>query len=234
MTDRIPPSPESKPSHDPTHAHLTRAAHERGPSSRLSGLEVARVAATLASEKKAEEVLILDVSGVCGYADYFVIASAPSERQSMAIARTIDDGLRRGGIKPMSVEGMRQGNWVLIDVGDVVVHCFLTGARDYYDLEGFWTDGKRVAPDEEVGAELLRSLGLNRFGEYLPGHGPSHDFDDDDESAMGSGTDEDPLAGEDLNEEEQAALQQAARFADEDNEAADGAAGAAAEDESGS
>lgn len=218
MTDRTPPSADHKPSQDPAHAHLTRAAHERGPSSRLSGLEIAQMAATLASEKKAEEVLILDVNGVCGYADYFVIASAPSERQSMAIARTVDDGLRRGGIKPMSVEGMRQGNWVLIDLGDVVVHCFLSGAREYYDLEGFWTDGKRVAVDESAGGELLRSLGLNRFGEYLPGHGPAHEALDDDDGSIGGGPDDDPLAGEELNEEEQEAYRQATRFADEGGE----------------
>lgn len=169
--DRIM-APEADRSNDtdPTENLLSRSSTEKAVAaepSALSALEVAQVAAQLASEKKAEDILILDLKGECGYADYFVIASAPSERQSMAVARSVDDGLRRGGLKPMHVEGMRQGNWVLIDMGDVVVHTFLSSARDYYDLEGFWADADRVAVDESAGIENLRRLGLNRFGEFL-------------------------------------------------------------------
>lgn len=164
------PEAERTNDSDPTENLLSRSSTEKVTSdeaSALSAIEVAQVAAQLASEKKAEDILILDLKGECGYADYFVIASAPSERQSMAVARSIDDGLRRGGIKPMHVEGMRQGNWVLIDLGDVVVHTFLSSARDYYDLEGFWADAARIQVDENTGIENLRRLGLNRFGEFL-------------------------------------------------------------------
>lgn len=167
MTDANPSNPDRASAEDVTEGRLSRAAdHEVAPGP-LDALTVAQVAAQLASEKKAEEILLLKVAPACSYADYFVLCSAPSERQVMAIARSVDDGLRRGGIKPMHVEGMKQGTWVLIDTGEVVVHVFWTGARDYYDLEGFWSDAGRVAFDEQVGIEGLAQLGLNRFGEPL-------------------------------------------------------------------
>lgn len=166
MTDATSFDPDREPGRDPTEARLQRSTKTHATDA-LSPLEIAQAAAQLASEKKAEDILLLEVSGICSYADYFVLSSAPSERQVMAIARSVDDGLRRGGIKPINVEGMRQGTWVLIDTGEVVVHTFQTGAREYYDLEGFWADAERVEFDEKAGIEALRRIGLNRFGEPL-------------------------------------------------------------------
>lgn len=145
--------------------HRDEKAPHKGPA--LTPREVAQAAAQLASEKKAEDILLLEVQKLCSYADYFVLCSAPSERQVSAIAKSVDDGLRRGGIKPMSVEGLRQGTWVLIDLGDVVVHAMLESAREYYDLEGFWGDAPRVPFSEEEGIGVLARLGLSRTGEPL-------------------------------------------------------------------
>lgn len=137
----------------------------------MSAEELAQAAAFLCADKKGEQVTILDVRGICGYADWFVIASGLSERQSAAIAKSVDDSFRRGGVKPYGVEGLKQGNWVVLDYGDLVVHVFLDGAREYYDLEGFWSDGKSVALDEEGAIRILERMGLDRFGELLPSNG---------------------------------------------------------------
>lgn len=134
----------------------------------LDALELAQAAAYLCGEKKAENVVLLDVEGICGYADYFVIASGLSERQTIAIAKSVDDSFRKGGAKPYGTEGLKQGSWALLDYGDMVVHVFLDSARDYYDLEGFWSDGKAVEASEEAGIEALRKMGLNKSGEPLP------------------------------------------------------------------
>jgi ribosome-associated protein len=151
---------------DPALPRLTRE-QKTIPTPNVHGRALAQAAAHLAGEKKASDVRILDVEGVCGYADFFVVCSAPSERQSGAIARNVDDSLKKGGAKPLSTEGLRQGNWALIDYGDVVVHIFLDSARDYYDLEGFWTDGKSLPIDEAEGIAALAGLGLSPTGEPL-------------------------------------------------------------------
>src|SRR5690606_6164306 len=124
-----------------------------------SAADLAQAAAHLCADKKGERVLVLDVRGICGYADWFVIASGTSERQSIAIAKSVDDSFRKGGVKPYGVEGLKQGHWAVLDYGDLVVHVFLDSARDYYDLEGFWSDGKAVTLDEEAGIAALAKMG---------------------------------------------------------------------------
>ena len=104
----------------------------------MESLELAQKAVFFALEKKAEKPLILDVSELTSFTDYFVICEAPSERQAQAIAQNIKDELAKLGKKPMSVEGLEQGNWILCDYGDVVIHVFLDTVRFHYNLEGFW------------------------------------------------------------------------------------------------
>ena len=104
----------------------------------MESLELAQKAAFFALEKKAEKLLILDVSKLTSFTDYFVICEAPSERQAQAIANNIRDELSKLGKKPMGFEGFEQGNWILCDYGDVVVHVFLDAVRSHYNLEGFW------------------------------------------------------------------------------------------------
>lgn len=169
MTSTISPEGAS-PRPDPARELLGRDEPVRA-AAPLSAAELAQAAAHLCADKKGENVTILDVKGICGYADWFVVASGLSERQSIAIAKSVDDSFRKGGVKPYGVEGLKQGNWAVLDYGDLVVHVFLDSAREYYDLEGFWSDGKRVALDEEAGIAALRKMGLDRFGEPLPANG---------------------------------------------------------------
>ncbi|MCS6799449.1 MAG: ribosome silencing factor [Myxococcota bacterium] len=96
-------------------------------------------------EKKALNVVILDVRGRIDYADYVVVMAGRSDRQVQAIARGVEEHLGRAlGREPLAVEGRGVGQWVLMDYGDVVVHVFHEDARGYYDLESFWLDAARV------------------------------------------------------------------------------------------
>jgi ribosome-associated protein len=121
-------------------------------------LELVQAAAALALDKKAEDVVILKVDRVTSFADFFVIASANSERQVAAVASHIEDTMRKGGHKPLGVEGKDTGNWVLLDSGDFVCHLFLDSAREYYDLDGFWTDAERIDVDEAGGLATVKAI----------------------------------------------------------------------------
>lgn len=113
--------------------------------------ELALRIAEAALDKKARRIEIIDVRGKVDYTDYVVVMSGRSDRQVAAIARGIEEDLRRKyGARCAGVEGLPQANWVLLDFGDVVVHIFHQDTRGYYDLEGLWLDAERV---EFEGAE---------------------------------------------------------------------------------
>ena len=111
-------------------------------------LQLAKVAAQAAEEKIAEKVMAIDVSDQMPLTDVFVIASAPSERQVGAIVDEVEDRLRELGCKPLRREGEREGRWVLIDFGDIIVHVQHEEERDFYALERLWKD----CPAVELGA----------------------------------------------------------------------------------
>ena len=105
-------------------------------------------------DKKATDVLVLQVAPLTSVADYLVIGSADSDRQASAIADHIDGTLSRSGPKPLSIEGMRSSQWVLMDFGDVIVHIFREDIRKHYALERLWADAKRVTiPDKPTVAQ---------------------------------------------------------------------------------
>ncbi len=107
-------------------------------------LALAHTIANLALDKKALDVLILDVRGKTSYADYVVIASGESDRQVGATAEAIRAEIKgTQGLSPIGSEGFETGNWVLLDYGEVVVHLFLQEIRAFYDLEGLWADAAR-------------------------------------------------------------------------------------------
>ncbi len=108
-------------------------------------LNIAKICATAADDKKATDIVILDIAKLTSFADYFVICSAPSDRQVQAIVRNVEDELRKLGLKPIGVEGLQTSSWVLLDMGDVIFHCFTDSAREYYDLEGCWIDAEKIA-----------------------------------------------------------------------------------------
>lgn len=116
------------------------------PAENAPAKELAHRIAELLLDKKALDVLILDVRGKTSYADYFVIASGDSERQVSAMGENVETKLREGGVRPLGTEGYETGHWVLLDYGEVVTHLFYTEVRSFYDLEGLWTD----VPHERV------------------------------------------------------------------------------------
>ncbi len=111
----------------------------------LQPIELARMIVDTAADKKAEDVLLLDVSKQSAVTDYFVICSGTSERQLQAISEGITDQARKEfRAKPRDVEGDGTAGWVLLDFGDVIVHIFSPDKREYYDLESLWRDAKVV------------------------------------------------------------------------------------------
>jgi len=103
-------------------------------------LSMARRIVELAEDKKASDIVLLDVGALTSLADYFVVCSGGSERQLAAIADGIAEGMKADGVQPIGREGRSGSNWVLLDFGAVIVHVFAPPERDYYQLEKLWAD----------------------------------------------------------------------------------------------
>lgn len=101
--------------------------------------EVSR-AIELLFDRKAEDVVLLDLRQVSGATDFFLIASGRSDTHVSAIGDHVIDELKKEGVRPLGVEGLRAGRWVLLDYVDFVVHIFHPGAREFYQLERLWGD----------------------------------------------------------------------------------------------
>ena len=101
-----------------------------------------------AEDKKAVDVVVLDLQEITIIADYFVICSGESTPQVRAIYRGIMDDLAEIGVTPNWRSGSEEGGWVLLDYGGIVVHVFHHSQREYYDLENLWGDAKRLTPEE--------------------------------------------------------------------------------------
>jgi ribosome-associated protein len=106
--------------------------------------ETARAIAIAALDKKAVGLEILEVAGRVDYADFLVVMTGRSDRHASALAQGIEDALKKQGLRPLAVEGLPHGSWVLMDFGDVVVHVFQDEARQLYDIEGLWLDVRRL------------------------------------------------------------------------------------------
>jgi len=117
------------------------------------------MALSAASEKKALNVVVLDLREIASFTDYFVIASGANERQVQAISDEVVETLKKAGTPVMRTEGYKTAEWILLDYGDFVVHIFNEKARSFYDLERLWRESKRVSlPPEFSGAgSSLRS-----------------------------------------------------------------------------
>jgi ribosome-associated protein len=94
--------------------------------------------------RKAINVVVLDVADLTSYADIFIICSGRSNRQVSAIADFIKTELKKHKIMPLGVEGTKDGHWVLLDYGHVIIHVFYEPVREFYDLEGLWSDAERI------------------------------------------------------------------------------------------
>ena len=97
-----------------------------------------------ASEKKALDLVVLDLRDIASFTDYFVVASGANERQVQAIADEVYESLKKAGSAAARVEGYKTAEWVLLDYGDFVMHVFEKKARAFYDLERLWRESKRV------------------------------------------------------------------------------------------
>lgn len=117
--------------------------------------DLAMLCAAAALQKKAQDLVVLDVSQLAGYTDYFIIASGRSTRQAQAIAENVARACKKAGRPPSGEEGLREGRWALLDFGDVVVHIFHEPVRQFYDLDALWADAPRVEIDDEALAKAL-------------------------------------------------------------------------------
>jgi ribosome-associated protein len=107
--------------------------------------QLAYAVAAAAEERKASDITILEVSDVSYLADYFVLATGYSSVQVRAITRSIQDTLEQDfNRNPLRTEGQTEGNWILLDYGEVIAHVFMPEARDYYNLEAFWGHATRL------------------------------------------------------------------------------------------
>ena len=131
----LEPSPSASNSHD--FAMNTQAADVQG---------CLKVVHEALEDVKAKDILAIDVSLISNVADAIVIASGTSTRHIKALADNVAEEARKAGFRPLGVEGERDAEWILIDLGFVVVHVMLPTARRFYDLESLW----RAAPEETV------------------------------------------------------------------------------------
>jgi ribosome-associated protein len=109
-----------------------------------SSQEKAFLCARALLDRKAIDLVILEVKDLSSFTDYFLICSGNSDRQVQAIASHIEERLGKEGIHPLGIEGKREGRWILLDYGDVVVHIFFHPVREFYDLERLWSEATRV------------------------------------------------------------------------------------------
>lgn len=110
----------------------------------ISSWDKALLLTRAALEKKACDLVVLDVHEHTSIADYFIVCSGRSDRQVQSIAQGLEDDAAEKGIKPFAVEGAQRGHWVLMDFSDVIVHVFYQPVRQFYDLDGLWGHAPRA------------------------------------------------------------------------------------------
>lgn len=110
-------------------------------------------AARAAADKKAQDIVLLRLSAITSFTDYFLICSGNSARQVQAIADEVQAQLKKQGVRPLNVEGYNSAEWVLIDYGPLVVHIFSENARRFYDLERLWRDAEKVKVESGESSE---------------------------------------------------------------------------------
>lgn len=106
-----------------------------------------------ALEKKAYDLVLIEVGNLTSLAEYFLVCTGRSDTQVQAIAQGIEENLSRAGMRPLSTEGSSRGQWVVLDYGDVVVHVFYEPVREFYDLDRLWARAPRVELPEPYGAQ---------------------------------------------------------------------------------
>ena len=110
--------------------------------------KMAKLAVEALDDKKAEDITIIDISEVSVLADYFIIADGNNKNQVQAMVDNVQEELFKAGYEMKQMEGYREGNWILLDFGDIIIHIFDKENRLFYDLERIWKDGKEVSIEE--------------------------------------------------------------------------------------
>ena len=109
-----------------------------------------RIAARAASDKKAADIVALDLRQLASFTEFFLICTGTNTRQVQAISNEVEEQLRKAGKRPLHIEGYSGGEWVLLDYGDFIVHVFSAASRRFYDLERLWRDAGRVEIKDEA------------------------------------------------------------------------------------
>lgn len=128
----------------------------------METMEFAKMLGGFADDKKAGDIVIMELGGLTDIADSFVIVSGTSERHVKTIADGVKEGMKKEGARPLAVEGYDEGRWVILDYQNVIVHVFLESLRELYDLESLWIEAKkhRIKKEKknaEVGNEQRKS-----------------------------------------------------------------------------
>ena len=110
--------------------------------------EMVKTAVAALQDKKGEDIRVIDISGVTVIADYFIIADGNNKNQVQAMVDNVQEELFKAGYEMKQMEGYREGNWILLDFGDIIIHIFDKENRLFYDLERIWKDGKEVSIEE--------------------------------------------------------------------------------------
>lgn len=116
----------------------------------LTAEEKTTVSTRAAADRKAMDPVVLDMHAISSITDYFLICSGGSNRQVQAIADAIDNQLSKQGVSSLGVEGYKEARWILMDYGDVIVHVFTQDTREFYDLEGLWSDAPKIQVTPEM------------------------------------------------------------------------------------
>src|SRR5437016_563516 len=103
-----------------------------------------KLAISGAADKKAEDIIVLDLRKSSAFTDFFVICTGANVRQVQAIADGVEDALRNRGLKPALTEGYERGQWILVDYFDFIIHVFAPTTREFYGLERLWGDAKKI------------------------------------------------------------------------------------------
>ncbi len=111
---------------------------------KMIALEKAKLSLKLIRERKAIDPVLFEVGKLTSIADYFLITSGSSSRQTQAIAKHVLRKMKEAGFRVFGVEGQEEGHWILLDYGDLVIHIFYQPYREFYDLEGLWLEAPRV------------------------------------------------------------------------------------------
>ena len=118
---------------------------------RLETEEAVTIAAQAATDKKATDLVVLDLRKAASFTEYFLICTGASKRQVQAISDAVEESLRKDGKRPLHIEGYSSAEWILLDYGDFIAHVFGAASRRFYDLERLWRDAPRVEVRSDAG-----------------------------------------------------------------------------------